>query len=107
MPVALPAQHLEAGDADPRQRLAHEVGDDAEVLGDDAGALLAEECEEPFALPRLRRFVARGEVGPAVAFPDEGAIEADEVIDAKAVVEAGAPPGALAQPFIVVLRHDL
>ena len=50
VPVALPAQHLQAGDADPGQRFPNEVGDDAEVFGDDAGAALAEDGEHALAL---------------------------------------------------------
>ena len=35
VPVALPPQHLVAGNLEPRQRLAHEVGNHAEIFGDD------------------------------------------------------------------------
>ena len=45
------------------------------------------------------------EVVAAVALANVGAIEADEVIDAEAVVEIGAAPGALPQPVVVVVAH--
>ena len=45
------------------------------------------------------------EVVMAVALANVGAIEADEVIDAEAVVEIGAAAGALPQPVVVVVAH--
>ena len=44
--------------------------------------------------------VSRREVLAAVGFADEGAVEADQMIDAEAVVELGAATCPLAQPFI-------
>ena len=57
--VLLPAQHPVAGDAEPVERGAHEVGDDAEVLGDDPGAL-REGGHHPLAVPDLGRLGRRG-----------------------------------------------
>ena len=46
VPMALPAKHAVAGDAEPRQRLADEVRDDAQVLGDDLGPGVSEDAQD-------------------------------------------------------------
>ncbi len=37
-PVAFPSENAEPGNTEPRERRAHEIGHDAEILGDDVGA---------------------------------------------------------------------
>ena len=105
MPVALPAEHPEAGHAEARERRADEIGHGAEIFGDDLGAGAAEQIEHTLAERKLRRLVGRREEAvAAVARPSVGAIEADEVIDAIAVVQIGAAARALAQPAVIAPR---
>src|SRR5262249_48670284 len=88
------------------QRLAHEVGHRAEVLGDDLAAGRAKNADDRLAERQLIRFVGRREVRrAAVAGPAVGAIEADEVIDAVAVEKVGTTPRALAQPREIIARE--
>src|SRR5207253_31803 len=106
MPVTLPAEHFETGNAKPRERRADEIGDDSEILGDDFRAGLAKDREHAFAERDLRRFVGRREErAAAVLRIGVRAVEADEVIDAVSVVEVRAAARALAQPT-EVLRRD-
>src|SRR5207247_9166359 len=108
MPVALPAEHATAGDAEPRERRAHEIGDGAEILGDDLRARAAEDLEETLAERLLRSLVGRREERlAAVLRPSVRPVEADEVIDAIAVEQIGAAPRALAQPALAFHRHDI
>ena len=106
VPVPLPPKHAEAGDAEPRERRADEIGHRAEILGDDLDAGLAEDAEHPLAERDLRRLVGRREERlAAVLRPRVGPIEADEMIDAVAVVEIRAAPRALAQPAEIARRR--
>ena len=91
-----------------RERLADVVGNRPEILRDDLGARLAEDREHAFAERDLIGLVLRREESfAAVARPAEGPIEADEMIDAVAVVEVGRPPRAIAQPAEVVGGDDV
>ena len=58
-------------------------------------------AHDALALRDLRWLVGRREVLAALGLADEGAVEADEMIDAKAVVELAAAPRPLAQPLVV------
>ena len=106
VPVALPAEHAKAGNAEPRQRGAHEIGHGAEILGDDFGAGAAKDARarvSPSASCAGSSAGVKNAVA-AVARPAVGAIEADEMIDAVAVEEIGAAPRALAQPAEILAR---
>ena len=54
LPLALPPKHLVAGHRQPRQRRAHEFGDDAEIFGDDLRPRLAEHAQHALAKRQLR-----------------------------------------------------
>ena len=108
MPVALPAQHLVAGDLQARQRRAHEIGNQPEVFRGDLRAGGDEQLQDAFALPALLRLVGGVERADGLAKPaGVRAEEPDEVIDAIAVVEARHAPRALAQPAIVLRGHHV
>src|SRR6185503_21231587 len=98
LPLALPADHLVAGNLEARQRLADERRDDAEILRDDARAGGAEHVVHALPLQHLLFLDRRDEGGAAVGLADVGAEEADEMIDAVAVIEVGAAPRARRQP---------
>ena len=106
VPVALPAQHLVAGNLQAVQRLADKRRDHAEILGDDLRAWRAQHVEHRFPLDDLIGLARRHKRGLAVGATDVGTEEADEVVDAVAVVELGAAPRARRKP-LVVARRDL
>src|SRR5436189_284847 len=83
---------------DERERRAHRIGHDAEILGDEFRAGAAKQIHQPLALRELRRLVARREESVAALFHlSVRAVEADEMIDAVAVVQIRAAARALAQ----------
>ena len=62
---------------------------------------------QPFAQGPLCAFGSIGhEAGGAVAPAHVGSVEANEVIDAEAVVERGSSARAIAQPAVVAAAHD-
>src|SRR4029450_5445906 len=88
-----------AGNSEARQRRPHEVRDDAEVFGDDVAPGRAKDGERVLAKGVLLRLVGGPEEGPAsAARAAVRAVEADEVIDAVAVVQVGAPTRPRAEP---------
>src|SRR5688572_18846351 len=101
VPFALPPQHFETRDAQTPQRLPDEVRDEAEILGNDLRAGLLEDPHDALALGDLRWFVGRREVCAAVGLAYERAVEADQMIDAKSIVELAAAPRPLPQPGVV------
>ena len=108
VPVAFPANHLVAGQARLRERLADEIRNEPEILGRDLRGRVREEREDPLALRDLIRLVAGVETTGRLA---NGARvrpkEADEMIDAVAVIQAAHALHALAQPAIVLGAHHV
>ena len=116
--VLLPDEHLVAGRAELREGRRHVVGDRAEVLGDQpgpgGGGALDHRLDHALAVAALGGLVGRVEAGrdelafviaAGVVGAHAGAKEADQVVDAEAVVELAAVAGAAAQPREVVAGH--
>src|SRR5262249_9142142 len=109
VPVTFPAKHAEARDLEPRERGAYEIGNGAEVFGDDFRSGLAEQLEDAIAERQLCLFASRRErrFAAAGARSRIGAVEADQVIDPVAVVERRAASSAVAQPAKITGGDDV
>src|SRR5213078_428178 len=107
--VALPAEHAVAGDGERRERAAHEVRYDAEVLAGHArrSGRRAHHPEQPLAERELLRLLRGHEVAGPRGGDHELAIEADHVIEADAGEERRGPRHAGAKPGVVAPRHRL
>ena len=55
--MTLPSQHLATGDLEARERRAHEVRDQAQVLGDEIQIGVYQDAEDGLALRNLRGLV--------------------------------------------------
>src|SRR5512138_948471 len=108
MPLALPPEDLEAGNAKPGQRVAHEVRHDAQIFGDDLDAGVAEDRDDLLAKRHLSGLRVGHEACRAAVFrPAVRAVETHEIVDAVAVVEIAMAPRAFPQPSEAVLRDGV
>ncbi len=104
MPMSLPAKHAIAGDAESSERLANEVRDDAQVLGNDLGSGVTENTQDALAECGLLRLPGRHEYAVAPAKrAHKHSIKAHQVIDSIAVEEISVAPCPLHEPIEIAL----
>ncbi len=90
-----------------RQRLANEVRNRTEILGDDLDAKIPEHTQDPLSLRNLRGLVGRRERCALVVLPIVGAVEANQVVNAEPIEKLRAAASALLEPLVPVLLDHL